>query len=98
MGADLEDDLHNVLDDEEETNDFPPNLSEFKAADVSIQPQVTIDKARVDIFQQYKNEYRLIRQMISEETKPWVGDPRLRQWLHCYLGSRATSTACSRTN
>ena len=97
LDADLEDDLYDVLDDEEETNGFPPNLSEFEAANMSIQPQITINKAQSDIFQQYKNEYRLIRQMISEENEAMGGDPRLRQWLHCYLAPRATSTACSRT-
>ena len=51
MDADLEDDLYDVLDDEEETNDFPPNLSEFEAADMSIQSQITINKARSDIHQ-----------------------------------------------
>ena len=52
LDTDLEDDLYDVLDDEEEINDFPPNSSEFEAADMSIQPQITIDKARRDIFQQ----------------------------------------------
>ena len=49
MDAGLEDDLHDVLDDWEETSDFPLNLSEFQAVDTSNQPQIIIDKARGDI-------------------------------------------------
>ena len=63
LDTDLEDDLYDVLDDEEEANNFPPNLSEFETVDLSIQPQIAINKAQSDIFQQYKNEYRIIRQV-----------------------------------
>ena len=86
MGADLEDDLHNVLDDEEETNDFPPNLSEFEAADMSIQPQITIDKARSNIFQKYKNEYRLIRLMIGKENEAMGGRSEIKAVATLLLG------------
>ena len=54
LDADLEDDLYDVLNDEEETNDFPPNLSEFEAADMSIQPQITIDKLGATYFNNTK--------------------------------------------
>ena len=89
MDADLEDDLYEVLDDEEETNDFPPNLFEFEAADMSIQPQITIDKARSDIFQQYKNEYRLIRRMISKENEAMGGESGIKAVATLLLGPKS---------
>ena len=82
----LGDNLYDVLDDEEEANDFPPNLSEFEAADISIQPQTTIDKARSDIFQQHKNEYRLIRRMISEENEAMGGGSEIKAVATLLLG------------
>ena len=86
LDPDLEDDLCDVLDDEEETSDFPPKISEFLAADMSIQPQITIDKARSDIFQQYKNEYRLVRQMINKETKAMGGGSEIKAVATLLLG------------
>ena len=89
LDPDLEDDLCDVLDDEEETSNFPPKISEFLATDMSIQPQITIDKARSDIFQQYRNEYRLIRRMISEETKAMGGGSEIKAVATLLLGPKS---------
>ena len=50
------------------------------------QPQITIDKARSDKFQQYKNEYRLIRRMISEENEAMGGGSEVKAVATLLLG------------
>ena len=43
---------------------FPPKLSECQPVDMSTQPDISVDKARADVFKQDKNEYKMIRNMI----------------------------------
>ena len=48
--------LDSALDDEClddcKSSASPPKISEFEVADMSIQPQITMDKARNDVFLQ----------------------------------------------
>ena len=53
-------------DDDESIGAFPPKLSNYVDANTSIHPTVTVDKARSDIFSQYKCEYGFITEMIKK--------------------------------
>ena len=44
---------------------FPPPLSDYESADMSIQPGITVDKARTDLYIQFKKEFNAIRGMIA---------------------------------
>ena len=44
---------------------FPPKISEYISADMSVQPGITMDKARGDIFTQYKLEFQMVTDMIK---------------------------------
>ncbi len=51
-------------DDDSPTVGFPPKLSDYRDANFATHPGITVDKARTDIFGQYKNEYSFISGMI----------------------------------
>ena len=55
-----------LLDACNKPSSFPPKISKFEAADMMIQPQITVDKARNDVFSQYKLEHKLIMRMIGK--------------------------------
>ena len=65
------------LFDEDDSCAFPPKLSEYQDADMTVEPVISMDKARFDVFIQYKNEYKLIRGMIAKLHRAFEGgDPR----------------------
>ena len=45
------------LFDEKDNSAFPPKILEYQDADMTEEPLITVDKARFDIFKQYKNKY-----------------------------------------
>ena len=57
----------NALDNrfhDDDNSAFPPKILDYQDADITKEPLDTVDKARFDIFNQYKNEYKLIRGVI----------------------------------
>ena len=42
------------LFDDDDSSAFPPKLSDYQDADMTNEPLVTVNKARFDIFNQYK--------------------------------------------
>ena len=66
MGLDDEEE-EGYFDDEDDNQSysFPPLLSEYEAADMSVQPGITIDKARTDLYIQFKKEFNAIRGMLD---------------------------------
>ena len=65
----LDDYIHpgevDFYDDFDPSSSFPPKLSEYQYADMSVQPVITVDKATPEIFDQYKFEHDLITKMIA---------------------------------
>ena len=52
-------------DDEQSSSGFPPKISEYTSTDMSMQPGITMDKARTDIFTQYKHEFKRVNNIIK---------------------------------
>ena len=75
----LEEGMGPIDDEEEWTFDeadntsysFPLPLSDYEAANMSVQPHITVNKARTDLFVQFKKEFDAIRGMIA--TLPEAG-------------------------
>ena len=59
--ADMDD-----LFDDNDNSAFPPEVLDYQDMDMAKEPLITVDKARFNIFKQYKNEYKLTRGMISK--------------------------------
>ena len=84
-------------DDDNQSYSFPPPLSEYEAADMSVQPGITIDKARTDLYIQFKKEFKAIRGMLAALPGEAGIGVRLvgRRSPPCFLGQIAPSTGYS---
>ena len=47
--------------DGDDNSSFPPTTSDYQDPDMTKEPLVTVDKARFDVFNEYKKEYELIQ-------------------------------------
>ena len=65
-------------DDEELICAFPPKLLDFLDADIYRHPTVTVNKARYNIFNQYKDEYGLITKIIRRLTLTGGADEKIQ--------------------
>ena len=54
MGLDDEEEEGYFDEEDNQSYSFPPPLSDYESADMSIQPGITVDKVRTDIFIQFK--------------------------------------------
>jgi len=65
MGLDDEEEEGYFDEEDNQSYSFPPPLSEYEAADMSVQPGITVDKARTDLYIQFKKEFDAIRGMLA---------------------------------
>ena len=57
---------------------FPPKVLDYQDMDMAKEPLITVDKARFDIFKQYKNKYKLIWGMISKLRRAFEGGSEIK--------------------